>query len=201
MASLKLFVSFSGGFSAFQNLIPEWFETGSPDEAPDSDLSLENLRITPLSETASSDSEGVRGDPCCDSGLDGGSEASPSNDPPFPVEILPYLFLGNAENSADLEALQRHKIRYVLNVTPNLPNAFEDKGLGIKYMKIPIQDHWSQNLATFFPEAIAFIGKLLHLYSTIYTRWFSNCLSQCPGKPALLHRGIVRYINNFIYTF
>lgn len=159
MCIICLRLLFSGGFTAFQNLNRDWFEAGSPDEVPDSDLSLENLRITPLSESGSSDSEGGPGDPSCDSGLDGGSEASPANDPPFPVEILPYLFLGNAENSADLEALQRHKIRYVLNVTPNLPNAFEDKGLGIKYMKIPIQDHWSQNLATFFPEAIAFIGK------------------------------------------
>lgn len=152
---------FIGGFSAFHNVASDFLEKGSPDEEPDSDLSLENLRITPLSESASSDSKRNRSDPCCDSGLDGGSEDSPSNDPPFPVEILPYLFLGNAENSADLEALQRHNIRYVLNVTPNLPNAFEDKGLGIKYMKIPIQDHWSQNLANFFPEAIAFIGKYL----------------------------------------
>ncbi|KFM76054.1 Dual specificity protein phosphatase 7, partial [Stegodyphus mimosarum] len=128
-------VCLQGGFNAFKNLMPEWLESDSA-EARDSDLSLENLRITPLSE---SDSENEH----CDSGLEG--EPSP-NDPPFPVEILPYLFLGNAENSADLEALQRHKIRYILNVTPNLPNAFEDKGLGIKYMKIPIQDHWSQNL-------------------------------------------------------
>ncbi|GBL77004.1 Dual specificity protein phosphatase 7 [Araneus ventricosus] len=141
-------VCLQGGIVAFKNQFPEWLESDSA-EAREADLSLDNLRITPLCE---SDSEAEH----CDSGLEG--EPSP-NDPPFPVEILPYLFLGNAENSADLEALQRHKIRYVLNVTPNLPNAFEDKGLGIKYMKIPIQDHWSQNLATFFPEAIAFIGE------------------------------------------
>ncbi|XP_054721978.1 dual specificity protein phosphatase 7-like [Uloborus diversus] len=141
-------VCLQGGFNAFKSLMPEWIESDSP-EVRNNDLSLENLRITPLSDH-DSDAEH------CDSGLDG--EPSP-NDPPFPVEILPYLFLGNAENSADLEALQRHKIRYILNVTPNLPNAFEDKGLGFKYMKIPIQDHWSQNLATYFPEAIAFIDE------------------------------------------
>ena len=32
-------------------------------------------------------------------------------DPGFPVEILPYLFLGNAQNSSDCDALDRHHIR------------------------------------------------------------------------------------------
>ncbi|KAI8428653.1 hypothetical protein MSG28_007383 [Choristoneura fumiferana] len=36
---------------------------------------------------------------------------------------------------------------YVLNVTPDLPNAFEEAGGAISYLKIPIADHWSQNLA------------------------------------------------------
>ena len=48
--------------------------------------------------------------------------------------------------------------QYVVNVTPNLPNVFEDTGL-IQYLQIPITDHWSQNLASFFPTAISFIGE------------------------------------------
>ncbi|XP_049782737.1 dual specificity protein phosphatase Mpk3-like [Schistocerca cancellata] len=48
--------------------------------------------------------------------------------------------------------------RYILNVTPDLPNVFEDSG-SIKYMQIPITDHWSQNLASFFPKAIEFIDE------------------------------------------
>ena len=84
----------------------------------------------------------------------------PDEDKDFPVEILPYLFLGNAANSEDSEALSRHGIQYMLNVTPDLPNVFENDG-SIKYMKIPICDHWSQNLASFFPQAIQFIGKYI----------------------------------------
>ncbi|XP_039275007.1 dual specificity protein phosphatase 9-like, partial [Nilaparvata lugens] len=45
---------------------------------------------------------------------------------------------------------------YILNVTPDLPNVFEER---IKYMNIPITDHWSQNLASFFPKAIEFIDE------------------------------------------
>lgn len=41
----------------------------------------------------------------CDSSL--GLE----EDREFPVEILPYLFLGNAANSEDLESLSKHGIK------------------------------------------------------------------------------------------
>jgi dual specificity MAP kinase phosphatase len=76
----------------------------------------------------------------------------------FPVEILPELFLGNAVNSEDLEWLKKHNIEYILNVTSDLPNIFEEQG-SIKYMQIPISDHAGQNLASFFPQAIEFIDK------------------------------------------
>ncbi|XP_067403028.1 dual specificity protein phosphatase 9 [Emydura macquarii macquarii] len=80
--------------------------------------------------------------------------------PSYPVQILPHLYLGSARDSANMETLARLGIRYVLNVTPNLPNLFEEQD-GFHYKQIPISDHWSQNLARFFPEAIAFIDEAL----------------------------------------
>lgn len=102
------------------------------------------------------------------------NDMDPLADPGFPVEILPHLFLGNAQNSRDCDALDKHRIRYVVNVTPNLPNVFEDSGT-IQYLQIPITDHWSQNLASFFPSAIGFIdgarerqeGVLVHCLAGI----------------------------------
>lgn len=47
-----------------------------------------------------------------------------------------------------------------MNVTQNLPNVFEECGT-FKYMQIPITDHWSQDLASFFPQAIDFIGMYI----------------------------------------
>lgn len=151
-----------GGFSEFRSRYPEWCDDqpggGAPTlagvsvSATRALLGLETLRI-------SSSEPPPRGEEerCCDSGL--AREDSPGGgaDPPFPVQIVPFLFLGNEENSLDRDSLERHNIRYVLNVTHNLANAFE--GHGLKYMKIPIEDHWSQNLASFFPQAIAFIGE------------------------------------------
>lgn len=161
-----------GGFSEFHSRYPEWCDdqpgsgvapllggggnSGGPVSvsATRALLGLETLRIS--SECGSSRTGGEDEERCCDSGL--AREDSPGGaDPPFPVQIVPFLFLGNEENSLDLDSLERHNIRYVLNVTHNLANAFE--GHGLKYMKIPIEDHWSQNLASFFPQAIAFIEE------------------------------------------
>lgn len=146
-----------GGFSAFRARFPEWCESDSADAATPL-MGLRSLRISSGSSSASSSSCGGSSDAedsaaeRCDSslGLD--------EDREFPVEIVPFLFLGNAANSEDSEALQRHHIQYILNVTPDLPNVFEDSGT-IRYMQIPIADHMNQNLAIFFPQAIEFIDE------------------------------------------
>lgn len=144
---------FAGGFEAFCREYPEWCNVGDMIESEDDSTTILGFKNLTISCSEDGDSEDS-----VDSGHDSG-EFSP-NESQFPVEILPYLFLGNSRNSSDLQALDKHNIRSILNVTPNLPNLFEkDVERDIKYMQIPIQDHWSQNLSTFFPQAISFIGK------------------------------------------
>lgn len=149
-------VLFVGGFSKFQAEFPNLCETnldGSSDSSPPSTqvLGLGGLRI-------SSDSSDIESDVDPSSATD--SDGSPlcNPQPSFPVEILPHLYLGCAKDSTNLDVLEEYGIKYILNVTPNLPNLFENAG-EFKYKQIPISDHWSQNLSQFFPEAINFIGK------------------------------------------
>ncbi|KAL1468951.1 hypothetical protein MTO96_041146 [Rhipicephalus appendiculatus] len=170
-----------GGFSEFHSRYPEWCDSGEPPQEPGGPavsssssppattttpggpvsvtttralLGLETLRIS----TECGSPKDPRDDPDrCDSGL--ARDDSPGGaDPPVSRadRALP-VSRQRGENSLDLDSLERHNIRYVLNVTHNLANAFE--GRGLKYMKIPIEDHWSQNLASFFPQAIAFIDE------------------------------------------
>lgn len=144
---------FPGGFAAFSRLHPE-FCVASQDNEATTILGLGCLR---LADSASSSSSGV------DSALrgSGGPEndpVSPDNSCHFPVEVLPNLYLGNAKNSADFENLYKNGIKYILNVTPNVPNMFENNDQ-FQYLQIPICDHWSQNLTAYFPQAIAFIGQ------------------------------------------
>uniref|UniRef100_A0A8D3AR31 protein-tyrosine-phosphatase n=1 Tax=Scophthalmus maximus TaxID=52904 RepID=A0A8D3AR31_SCOMX len=143
-----------GGFNKFQSEYPEHCETNLDCSCPSSSppasvLGLGGLRISSDCSDGESDRE---------PGSATESEGSPlpSNQPAFPVQILPYLYLGCAKDSANLDVLSKYNIKYILNVTPNLPNMFEHEG-DFKYKQIPISDHWSQNLSQFFPEAISFI--------------------------------------------
>ncbi|XP_063227751.1 dual specificity protein phosphatase Mpk3 [Bacillus rossius redtenbacheri] len=165
-----------GGFTSFRSGYPEWCESctelmvscaGSADVVAVPLMGLRSLRISSTaqhskrqphfldsscSSAATSSTDSSDSDDRCDSSL--GLE----DDRDFPVKILPHLFLGNQSTSADSEALNRHNIQYILNVTADLPNVFEGSGV-IKYMQIPIADHWSQNLASFFPKAFEFIDE------------------------------------------
>lgn len=161
-------VYLQGGFSEFYEKYPEWCTSAERCLDPEGPIiGLQNLRISTgsapclLTTTGHcSDTDSSCSEDFCDSSLDLGDGGTPPfYDPcPFPVEILPNLYLGNARNSNDLEALERHQIRYILNVTSDLPNSFKNNE-DITYLQIPIDDHWSQNLASFFPQAFAFIDE------------------------------------------
>ncbi|XP_014243106.1 dual specificity protein phosphatase Mpk3 [Cimex lectularius] len=176
------------GFSQFRSCYPEWCETVDDSlTSADPDLPLMGLRSLRISNyganRCSKGREKCRCDVPCDSGAILEDDAL--------VEILPHLFLGNAANSEDLETLTKHNIKYILNVTQNLPNVFEASG-DIKYMKIPITDHWSQNLAVHFPKAIEFIdearsqekGVLVHCVAGV-SRSVTVTLAYLMGKHGL----------------
>lgn len=146
---ILLLVSFSGGFRNFEENFPEFCEGQNTEENTDKDLmGLCNLKISEDSAYGTCDSEN-------------GDLDSPTAN--VPVEVIPHLYLGNAKNSADMNVLKNCGITYILNVTPNVPNKFEEDST-FKYMKIPISDHLSQNLSRFFPQAIAFIGEYIQLF-------------------------------------
>ncbi|KAF2986529.1 hypothetical protein EK904_010300 [Melospiza melodia maxima] len=153
---LKGYQLLAGGFNKFQTEYSEHCETNldssSPSNSPPASvLGLGGLRISSDCSDGESDRE-----PSSATESDG--SPIPNNQPAFPVQILPYLYLGCAKDSTNLDVLGKYGIKYILNVTPNLPNMFEHDG-EFKYKQIPISDHWSQNLSQFFPEAIAFIDE------------------------------------------
>lgn len=145
-----------GGFRKFHTEYPEHCETLIDSSCPSSSpplsvLGFGNLRISSDCSDGESDREPS-------SATEPEESPVPGNQPAFPVEILPYLYLGCAKDSTNLDVLGRYNIKYILNVTPNLPNMFEHDRR-FRYKKIPISDHWSQNLSQFFPEAISFIDE------------------------------------------
>lgn len=151
-------VSLQDGFCSFRQTFPEWCEDdslknkeieSSRSSQADQLMGLRSLRISiPHSDSACSSS--AESSDCEGTSLHNFNEA--------PVEIIPGLFLGNAMHSCDARALQKYNIKFVLNVTKDLPNVFEASG-DIHYLQIPITDHYSQDLATHFPAAIHFIEE------------------------------------------
>ncbi|PAV64840.1 hypothetical protein WR25_01064 [Diploscapter pachys] len=101
----------------------------------------------------------------------------------FPVQILPYLYLGNAETAQNADLLEKHNIHHIINVTSNLPNALETNPK-FHYLRISVDDNSTHNLIQFFPEAISFIesarlandGCLVHCLAGI-SRSVTVCLA------------------------
>lgn len=73
--------------------------------------------------------------------------------------VLPFLYLGNGKDAANLQLLQALGITRVLSVTSQLPGYHEERG--ITYRQIPASDSCHQNLKQYFEETYDFIGKSL----------------------------------------
>ncbi|KAK0090609.1 hypothetical protein PV325_010575 [Microctonus aethiopoides] len=69
--------------------------------------------------------------------------------------VLPFLYIGNGKDAADLQLLRQLNITCVLNVTSQLPGYHEK--CGITYRQIPATDSEHQNLTQYFKEAFDFI--------------------------------------------
>jgi hypothetical protein len=91
----------------------------------------------------------------------------------FPVHILPHLYLGNDETAKNRSVLNGCGIRYIINVTPNLPNYFADDAY-FHYLRIPVDDSSSHNLAQYFGDAIAFIEKARSERSSVLVHCFAG---------------------------
>ena len=73
-----------------------------------------------------------------------------------PVELLPYLILGCAHDSADLAMLERLGVTAVLNVSHNCPSLFTSQ---FEYMEIRVPDTYQADLLSKLDDAFSFIGK------------------------------------------
>jgi len=73
-------------------------------------------------------------------------------------QVLPYLYLGNARDSADLATLQELGVTHVLNTTAHLPEHWADRG-DITYCRLAANDSAQQDLAQHFTTAFQFIEE------------------------------------------
>ena len=74
-----------------------------------------------------------------------------------PVEILPFLYLGNESHCASREVLEKLGVTAVMNVSKTINNHFQDSFL---YKNVPVDDSYNADISRWFRVAVDFIGKL-----------------------------------------
>jgi predicted protein tyrosine phosphatase len=74
----------------------------------------------------------------------------------FATEILPWLYLGDAQDAVNHDALRQKGICFILNATKEVdtPEAEEE---GFQYLKLDLEDHADEPIAEHFERAFAFI--------------------------------------------
>jgi protein-tyrosine phosphatase len=80
------------------------------------------------------------------------------------TEIIPdMLWLGSGTDASNLEELQRHNIRHVLNVSDDVPNFHEGANFGeytISYLKLNVGDFGTDTgISRVFDQAFAFLDR------------------------------------------
>jgi len=74
-----------------------------------------------------------------------------------PTEVLPFLYIGNAENAANQSLLKELGVTAVLNVSSSTPKYFESS---FEYKQICVLDNHQADLLSQLNSAIEFIGML-----------------------------------------
>ena len=73
-----------------------------------------------------------------------------------PVEILPFLYLGNESHCASKEVLEKLGVTAVMNVSKTINNHFQGSFL---YKNVPVDDSYNADISRWFRVAVDFIGK------------------------------------------
>lgn len=76
-----------------------------------------------------------------------------------PVFILPWLYLGNIYHASQDERLLQIGMTAKLNVAGQHPSPCYTESRDFRCMSIPVTDTSTENISSWFPKAIEFIGK------------------------------------------
>jgi len=130
-----------------------------------------------------------------------------------PTEIIPGIYLGNAYNANNFSRLNYYKIKTIINVTKEIPNAFDGY---FEYYRIPINDDSENHIIEYINKVLDFLNNktidednavLIHCYMgssrsasivLIYLILKHNYDLENALKMIKIKRPIVNINNNFI---
>ncbi|KAL7059121.1 hypothetical protein AAHC03_013074 [Spirometra sp. Aus1] len=87
--------------------------------------------------------------------------------------VLPYLYLGNYQDATNLPLLKKLGVTHILNVTQDLPLAFE-KTHSFQYLRLPALDCAEQNIYPLFEKAINFIDGAREVGGVVLVHCFAG---------------------------
>ena len=102
-------------------------------------------------------------------------------------EIIPGLFLGSSRDAEDMNILQKHQIKTIINISTTIPCHFEhDKSL--EYHRLPCHDSANQNILQYFDTTFEFIKQRLPT---------NNILVHCQGGVSRSPSFVIGYLMKF----
>jgi dual specificity MAP kinase phosphatase len=89
----------------------------------------------------------------------------------YPTNIIDNIYLGNGYNASNYSVIRDYNIKYIVNVTNEIPNYYEyniisnnnslctTHNLDIKYLTIPIYDNSENHIYSHINKALEFIEE------------------------------------------
>ncbi len=76
-----------------------------------------------------------------------------------PSEVYPKIYLGSAYNAASYQTLVDHNIKYIINVTSEISNYYEDC---FTYYQIPMRDNNADSIMKYFDDSYNKLEEFLN---------------------------------------
>lgn len=105
-----------------------------------------------------------------------------------PTRILPFLYLGSQNDAINREVLKDHDITYELNVSTNCPKP--DFIMDHQFMRIPVNDNYSEKLLPHFNKAFHFLDKVRQANGCVLV----HCLAGISRSPTIAIAYVMRHL-------
>ncbi|XP_076305895.1 uncharacterized protein LOC143222795 [Tachypleus tridentatus] len=105
-----------------------------------------------------------------------------------PTKILPFMYLGSQSDAFNKEMLNSHNITYELNVSANCPKP--DFIQDTHFMRISVNDNYSEKLLPFFPKAFQFLDKVREANGCVLV----HCLAGISRSPTIAIAYVMHYL-------
>uniref|UniRef100_A0A915L646 protein-tyrosine-phosphatase n=1 Tax=Romanomermis culicivorax TaxID=13658 RepID=A0A915L646_ROMCU len=106
-----------------------------------------------------------------------------------PTKILPFVYLGSQQDVLDEETLKKYGIEFVLNLSTTCPKP--DHLQEEHFLRIPVQDSYSEELLPYFEEAFEFLDKVREASGVALI----HCLAGISRSPTLAIAYVMRYLH------